>query len=99
MGKEKGSKFSAKKEEPKKSSLEKKLKAIDDSKMPQWQKDHYKATLTGGEVVETGKISFTVYANMKKIPEHLREGMKHYPPAKDKGSATLAEWEEIFKSF
>ena len=79
-------------------AVDAKIKAIEESKMPQWQKDQCKVELIGKKS-DGEKISFEVYVLRKRVPKHLNPGMRAYPKAKGIMSATMGQWEEIFKDF
>lgn len=80
--------------------LEKKIKAINESAMPDSQK---KALLKeiGAVSVESmeGKIPFAVYARVRKIEIGRQKAMLAYPKAKATSVASLEEWDMIFKEF
>ena len=78
-----------------------KAKEVMDSKMSDSEKKRYLIHLgveNEGELAEK-VVSFGVYAVIKKIPAHLQSAMKAYPKAKGIETASVKQWEEIFKSF
>ena len=48
---------------------------------------------------EADKISFSVYARMRRLDSSLHKAMMLFPPAVGKEVASLIEWDEIFKNF
>ena len=93
-------KRSSRTQESKASALDIKLKAIEESKMPEAQKMALLKEL--GVVKESkvdGKITFASFAKIRSIVHSKHEAMKFYPPALNVRLATLKEWDEIFKNF
>lgn len=82
------------------SFMTKKAQAIAESKMPEAQKIACLKEI-GAIPEETleGKVSFGVYAKVKKVEVSRHLAMKAYPKAKQVRLATLEEWDEIFKEF
>ena len=76
-----------------------KIEVIKASKMPDWQKQKLIEELEGSKEDLTGKIPFAVYAKIKKLGSSMQKAMLAYHGAKSIRLATLAEWDEIFKSF
>ncbi len=93
------------KEEKKESAVKKgfdieaKVKQIEESRLPQAEKDAYIRKLKNDNAEKSQKISFAVYCQRKKVKPHLREAMTHYPAAKGVKSCTFEGWEEIYKNF
>jgi len=79
--------------------VEKKIKIIEDSKMPDWQKKECIAGLERKELPEGEKVSFNTYAAVKCIGATLKDGMRAYPGAKGVIKASVHEWDEIYKKF
>ena len=80
--------------------LEQKIKAINESKMPESQKmDLLKEIGAIQEQDDEGKVPFAVYAKVKAIGKDLHKAMLVYPKAAGVEKATIAEWSEIFKNF
>lgn len=81
--------------------VEAKIKQIEASGLSDAEKKSYIDRLRGDVVdpMAADRIPFNVYANIKKIRSHVRKGMLLYPPAKGKETATVEEWETIFKDF
>ena len=86
------------KPEPKLSAIDKKKRAIMSSKMPQWQKDEYLAKLRGRPASEK-RVAFNVYARVKNLKDGFKAPMLAYPAAKGVESATVQEWDKLFKDF
>ena len=81
-------------------SLDAKIKAIKESKMPEKQKQDYLLSLGVVEAPsDEGKMPFTVFAKVKGIELSKHKAMLAFPKARGKQAATLGEWEEIFKDF
>lgn len=81
-------------------SLEKKAKAIMDSKMPEEQKQAYlKSIGWTKEPSHHGKVTFATYAKIRKVAKDRLSALSHYPQAKSVRLATLEEWDNIFKNF
>jgi hypothetical protein len=80
--------------------LEKKIKAINESAMPEAQK---KALLKEIGAIHDesadGKIPFNVYARIRKIEIGRQKAMMAYPKARLKNMNSLEEWDQIFKEF
>jgi len=81
--------------------VEAKIKQIEESKLSPEEKKAYVARLRGDvdDPMAAHRVPFSVYANIKKIRHHVRSGMLQYPPAKGVQSATVVEWDTIFKDF
>jgi len=75
-----------------------KRQEILDSKMPEWQKQEYIEQLFGKKKEVKG-VPFSVYARLKKVPEQLHKAMLVFPSVKGVETATLEEWDRIFKNF
>ncbi len=74
---------------------------IRNSKMPEWQK---REALIAIGVLKSppepvGKVSFKVYAKVKKIHPDMHRAMLAYPSVKGVDLATLKEWDEKLKGF
>ena len=82
-----------------KSDLEKKIETILKSKMPEDQKKAYIADLCPKEKEKVNRVSFSVYAKIRKIKKNLAGGMLAFPKAVGVKFASLKEWDEIFKDF
>lgn len=81
-------------------SVEKKIVAIEASKMPADQKRSYIDSLIGKPEMETKDVvTFSVYAKIRKIRKSFLSGMLAYPKAVGVKVATMKEWDEIFKGF
>lgn len=90
----------AKKKQVEENWLESKIKAINESKMPELQKNKLLKEIGAlSEESNEGKIPFLVYAKIKAIGVELQKAMTAYPKAKGVVKATIAEWNEIFKNF
>lgn len=87
------------KKEKRKVDLEAKIKKIEASNMPEAQKVEYIAKLKGDAVEAADKVTFAVWANVRKIKESLRPGMLAFPKAKGVLRASMHEWDEIYKGF
>jgi hypothetical protein len=77
-----------------------KADTIRDSAMPEFQKLAYLRDI--GEIKEPfdpNKVSFEVYASIRKIDHDRCKAMLVYPKAVGVHTATLKEWDEIFKNF
>jgi hypothetical protein len=64
------------------------------------QKDKYLRDI--GEIkdeFDPSKVSFEVYATVRKVPRGRHYAMKAYPSAKTVKTASLTEWDQIFKNF
>jgi hypothetical protein len=86
--------------------VEAKAKQIQESKMPDEQKEKYLRDIGyvasedgSNKNVDGHKIPLKVYFVIKKIPKNLQDAMKVYPKAKGLASATKVQWDEIFKKF
>lgn len=75
-----------------------KIAKVEASKMPDSQKSELIKKLKNESSTDS-LISFSVYAQRKKIKAYLRDPMRSYPPAKGVASATFEGWEEIYKNF
>jgi|GEM_PF-5792902 len=71
------------------------------SSLPEHQKDKYLRDIgeIKGEEHDPSKVSFEVYAAVRKIKPGRHKAMLVYPGAKGKKQATLTEWDQIFKNF
>jgi len=80
-----------------------KAKQILESNMSEDEKEKYLRRLglkaDSGEKQEGKLIPFPIYAKIRKIKPELHKAMQVYPKAKGLKGASLAEWDEIFKSF
>ena len=74
-----------------------KIKTIEESKMPDWQKEEYIKRLLP-EKVKNG-IPFNVYSKIKGLSPTVTEAMKMYPGVLGVGLATTEEWDIILKDF
>ena len=77
-----------------------KADVIRESGLTPAQKDKYLRDI--GEIkdeFDPKKVSFDVYATVRKIPPGRNKAMTLYPNAVGVKSATLTEWDEIFKNF
>lgn len=78
-----------------------KADTIRESKLPDHQKEKYLRDI--GEIKsdehDPSKVSFEVYAAVRKIKPGRHKAMLVYPDAKGKKHATLTEWDQIFKNF
>jgi hypothetical protein len=90
------------KEKVEESGPKSKADAIRASKMPDWQKEQYLKDIgetKSEEVFDPKKVSFPVYATVRKVPVDKRKAMLVYPKAVGVKAATLEEWDEIYKQF
>ncbi len=78
--------------------IEKKIKAIKESKMPESQKEAYLERL-GVKKEDIKAISLKIYLAKKGIDSGLLAAYQAYPLAKNISLATPSEWDEIFKKF
>jgi len=76
-----------------------KIKAIQDSKMPESQKNAYLKEM--GVVVEAVQegVPFSVFAKIKNIPGTMHKAMMVYPKVKGVRLASVQKWEELLKDF
>ena len=82
------------------SFLEKKIKAINESQMPEEQKIALLKEIGAIKEESTdGKIPFIIYAKVKKIGTDRHKAMLAYPEATGVSLASIEEWDEIFKNF
>ena len=80
--------------------LEKKIKAINDSAMPESQKKALLKEIGAIRDESTdGMIPFNVYARIRKIEIGRQKAMMAYPKAKIKSMASLEVWDQIFTEF
>lgn len=81
--------------------VEKKIKEIEASKLPESEKKAYIARLTGNksDPAAVNRVPFTVWANRRNIRQNIRVGMLAFPKAKGVANATFEEWDTIFKDF
>lgn len=73
---------------------------IRESALSPAQKDQYLRDI--GEIkdeFDPKKVSFEVYASVRKISKTRHKAMLVYPPAKAVKAASLTEWDQIFKNF
>ena len=86
---------------PKAFDMAAKAKLILDSKMPEAQKQEYLKSIGHGVSVEEkqSEVPFLVYVKARNIPIHLHKAMLAWPKAKSVSSASLKQWDEIFKEF
>ena len=82
-----------------KKSKPNKIERIKASKMPSWQKKQLIERLQGVPEDSKGKIPFSVYAKIKKLPSGMQKAMLAYPEARKVSLATVEEWDLIFKNF
>lgn len=76
-----------------------KEETIMNSKMPEWQKKEYIASLRPKLGSNPSAIPFLVYAKLKKMSLIEAAAKNAYPKAKSVQAATPVEWDEIFKEF
>jgi len=76
--------------------LDSKIKAIGESKMPEAQKTALLKEIGALSEDSEGKVSFIIFAKVKKIEDSIHKAMMAYTKIQ---SATIAEWEQIFKKF
>jgi hypothetical protein len=77
-----------------------KADVIRESALTPAQKDKYLRDI--GEIkdeFDPSKVSFEVYATVRKVPRGRHHAMKVFPPAKAVSAASLTEWDQIFKNF
>lgn len=81
--------------------VEKKIKEIMASNLPESEKAAYVARLTGNksDPAAADRVPFTVWANRRSIRQNIRVGMLAFPKAKGVATATFEEWDTIFKDF
>lgn len=85
--------------------IERKIEAILSSKMPANEKSEYIDNLVFDAKAEflakadVNRVSFAVYAKIRKIKKSLLDGMVAFPKAQGVALASLEEWDEIYKSF
>lgn len=81
--------------------VEKKIKEINASGLPESEKREYIARLTGNKSDATAadRVPFTVWANSRNIRQNIRVGMLAFPKAKGVADATFEQWDSIFKDF
>ena len=81
--------------------VEKKIKDIMASNLPESEKKEYVARITGNksDAAAADRVPFTVWANSRSIRQNIRVGMLAFPKAKGVASATFEEWDTIFKDF
>lgn len=91
-------KFERKRKEDE-SSLEKKVRAIRESKMPIEQQEALLKDMGVKVDAAPQGVPFSVYAQIKRIPKTMHKAMQLYPKAKNVSLASLEEWESIFKDF
>lgn len=91
----------AKSEKPnQKTALEVKLEAIENSKMPLQQKMALKRELgVLKPESDEGKVSFLVWAKLRKIPASRHKAMLACPCVGGIKKATFDEWDKLFKNF
>lgn len=78
--------------------IRKKIEDIENSKMPDYQKDEYVKRLLPISSEKEG-IPFNVYVKIKGISDINASAMKSYPKAVSVDIATMESWDEIFTDF
>lgn len=95
-------------EEPKAKPVEKKkpefdlaakIERIEASRLPAAEKERMVKKLKIADAKPEKKVLFGAYANQKGLSDKMRKAMAVYPKAKDVVSATVEQWDEIFKDF
>lgn len=104
--KEKTSESTLKKEErkeaqPKKSKVDvaAKIERIQKSKLSDADKEQMIQKLKIKDAKPEVKVRFGAFANRLGLTPRMRTAMLAYPKAKGVVSATIAQWDEIFKDF
>lgn len=93
------SKFRRPKKEATSFDVEAKIERIMASDMPEYQKLEYAESLKPAVKEKKDCVPFSVYASVKGIPEHIRNAMKSFPPAKGMGLAPFEKWDQVYKDF
>ena len=86
------------KEKERSFDVEAKIKKIEESKMPDEQKETLVRDLKISES-EGAAISFAVYCQRRNVAPHVRVPMQSYPKAKGMKMASLEAWDEVYKNF
>lgn len=82
---------------PTDSFVKKKIKAINESALPDWQKKEYIKILLGDDPERINVIAFNVWAKLRGIDITLKAAMEASPKANQ--TATVSEWDAIFSDF
>ena len=80
-------------------SFDEKVKAIQESKMPLKQKEELLKEIGVLKEDAPKGVTFTIYAQVKKITKTMHKAMQLYSEKKKVSLASLEEWESVFKDF